>query len=302
MLGSSMRLRRSAGTPALPALLGLALAGLAAGQRWPQAPAARTSTVAAPVSQPPTATALRSPSASSAPTTAPSAPAAPPGFSFRNNAAPEPNNAATGCGFVTVTAHSCTFFASKGNQAEVILSYPVTRSMSPLSHSTTALIGLNGNPLRTLLQRTFAANPAKPSNYLDAPSATVTVTTTNGATVAGTSRLVPSRQKSVRSAKGKYRVYFQRGAGFDDLTRFPRGGQCSVVIPTPCPSAPPPAGSCPQGQLDFNDGEGCVAVCKPGQVDVGDGNGCVAPAAECQGSCITDFAGTFDNAGTCAAL
>ena len=306
MLGSSMRRRRSAGTPALPALLPvglLALAGLAAGQRWPQAPAARTSTVAAPVSQPPTATALRSPSASSAPTTAPSAPAAPPGFSFRNNAAPEPNNAATGCGFVSVTAHSCTFFASKGNQAEVILSYPVTRSMSPLSHSTTALIGLNGNPLRTLLQRTFAANPAKPSNYLDAPSATVTVTTTNGATVAGTSRLVPSRQKSVRSAKGKYRVYFQRGAGFDDLTRFPRGGQCSVVIPTPCPSAaPPPAGSCPQGQLDFNDGEGCVAVCKPGQVDVGDGNGCVAPAAECQGSCITDFAGTFDNAGTCAAL
>ena len=211
MLGSSMRLRRSAGTPALPALLPvglLALAGLAAGQRWPQAPAARTSTVAAPVSQPPTATALRSPSASSAPTTAPSAPAAPPGFSFRNNAAPEPNNAATGCGFVSVTAHSCTFFASKGNQAEVILSYPVTRSMSPLSHSTTALIGLNGNPLRTLLQRTFAANPAKPSNYLDAPSATVTVTTTNGATVAGTSRLVPSRQKSVRSARGKYRVYF----------------------------------------------------------------------------------------------
>ena len=68
------------------------------------------------------------------------------------------------------------------------------------------------------------------------------------------------------------------------------------------PSAPPPAGSCPQGQLDFNDGKGCVAVCKPGQVDVGDGNGCVAPAAECQGSCITDFAGTFDNAGTCAAL
>ena len=86
------------------------------------------------------------------------------------------------------------------------------------------------------------------------------------------------------------------------MTRFPSGKPCSVVFPTPCPSTAPPGvpPACPDGEVDFGDGD-CVKVCPPGLVDLGDG--CAGPpAAECKGKCITAFAGTRDNAGTCVAL
>ena len=99
-------------------------------------------------------------------------------------------------------------------------------------------------------------------------------------------------------------VYFKRGAGLDDLTPsggFASGSGCDLVIWTPCPSAAPPAGGCErEGEVDFDDGEGCVPVCPPGEVDVG--SGCAAPAADAcdAGTCITKFENTFDDgAGTC---
>ena len=99
-------------------------------------------------------------------------------------------------------------------------------------------------------------------------------------------------------------VYFKRGSGLDDLTPsggFASGSGCDLVIWTPCPSAAPPAGGCErEGEVDFDDGEGCVPVCPPGEVDVG--SGCAAPAADAcdAGTCITKFENTFDDgAGTC---
>ena len=98
-------------------------------------------------------------------------------------------------------------------------------------------------------------------------------------------------------------VYFKRGAGLDDLTPsggFASGSGCDLVIWTPCSSAAPPAGGCErEGEVDFDDGEGCVPVCPPGEVDVG--SGCAAPAADAcdAGTCITKFENTFDSAGTC---
>ena len=225
MLGSSMRRHRSAGTPpALPAvlvLLALALAGLAAAQRWPQAPAPAAAapglaaaaqrspsapSIATPAAavRPPTAAARRSPSSSSVPTSAvvqpPTAPPPESSFSFRNNAA------TTECGgFVSVTSHKCVFRAQGKSQALLIAIGPVTRVITP--HSVDAIEGKVGNPLRSVMTRTFAASPSKPFNYKTAPKATVTVNVdvVNGGT-AGTSRLVASRERSIGRSPGRYKV------------------------------------------------------------------------------------------------
>ena len=221
MLGSSMRRHRSAGTPpALPALLvllALALAGLAAAQRWPQAPAPAAAapglaaaaqrspsapSIATPAAavRPPTAAARRSPSSSSAPTSAvvqpPTAPPPESSFSFRNNAA------TTECGgFVSVTSHKCVFRAQGKSQALLIVNGPVTRVITP--HDVDAVEGKAGNPLRSVMTRTFAASPSKPFNYKTAPKATVTV---NGITESRTSRLVASRERSIARSPGRYKV------------------------------------------------------------------------------------------------
>ena len=227
MLGSSMRRHRSAGTPpALPALLvllALALAGLAAAQRWPQAPAPAAAapglaaaaqrspsapSIATPAAavQPPTAAARRSPSSSSAPTSAvvqpPTAPPPESSFSFRNNAA------TTECGgFVSVTSHKCVFRAQGKSQALVIVNGPVTRVITPHENGVRAVEGKAGNPLRSVMTRTFAASPSKPSTYKTAPKATVTVNVdvVNGGT-SGTSRLVASRERSIARSPGRYKV------------------------------------------------------------------------------------------------
>ena len=228
MLGSSMRRHRSAGTPpALPALLvllALALAGLAAAQRWPQAPAPAAAapglaaaaqrspsapSIATPAAavRPPTAAARRSPSSSSAPTSAvvqpPTAPPPESSFSFRNNAATTDSAAATHeCGgFVSVTSHKCVFRAQGKSQALLIVNGPVTRVITP--HDVDAVEGKAGNPLRSVMTRTFAASPSKPFNYKTAPKATVTV---NGITASRTSRLVASRERSIARSPGRYKV------------------------------------------------------------------------------------------------
>ena len=79
---------------------------------------------------------------------------------------------------------------------------PVTRVITPHENEVEPVEGKAGNPLRSVMTRTFAASPSKPSNYKTAPKGRITV---NGGTT-GTSRLVASRERSIARSPGRYKV------------------------------------------------------------------------------------------------
>ena len=206
------------------------------------------------------------------------------------------------CGIVTVRSVRCDFRNLNNGLAQIKVAKPTTTVINVLATSATH-VPISGNGLRRVLEATFPANSTKPTSYLNAPAVTVTVETPGGGTVSRTARLAPSRERSVRA--NAYKLQLQRGGDNEGVGGLDTG-RCTLFIPASCTEA------CPDGQADFgsgcvnacpdgksNFGSGCVGVCPPGQVDAG--SGCATPPADTcpTGTCITAFAATFDNAGTC---
>ena len=200
------------------------------------------------------------------------------------------------CSFVTVASPSCDFRDVKSQRAVVTMADPTVTVASALD-TTLRDVPYGGNSLRQLLEATFPAKPSKPSSYLAAPKASFSVVPSGGgATVSGTARLIPSREKSVRApGPTRDREYtvkaLERGPGNDDVSGFP-AGRCTMVIRAPCSQG------CPAGEADF--GAGCVVACPAGQVVSASGDTCVAQ--KCCSSDTQCAAGSICPGGTAAVL